>query len=183
MLKPTQTILQRKEKKKLVPDLLSKLNLNTSSERSTAMFHKVQYLVLSILACLFFANLACAEQIFSRFHPAFYSFYGNPLDHTYVCVHQTGTPDQCFALPGSNSGGAILADTYGTGAGSKTRCVAAAKECTIYWGKNGTCQQGANRMLLVGNGRNVSKAGGYKLSSWFFGSLGPNSLTCINKCR
>jgi len=109
--------------------------------------------------------------------------YGQ-VQHTYACYRKTGqTTRYCYGNPGSNSGGTYLTNTQGSGYGVQLAC-AAGNKCAITWGFNGTCHQGANRMLKTAN-KTVSAAGGYSLSVRLFGTYGtePSWTACRLQCR
>ncbi len=101
------------------------------------------------------------------------------LQHVYVCYKYSGR-NYCYANPGSNTGGIYLTGTVGYGNNSKIVCASGGR-CTIRWGRNGTCHQGANRMLRT-VGTTVYAAGGYSISARLYGTYGTDWLTCSRAC-
>lgn len=125
------------------------------------------HVVSFILAALgFFSTVGSAVQIEAKVRdPEPWMFRW--ADHTYVCAK----PGQCYATNGGTSGGNTLQGTQGNGEETPVRCVADGGLCTIYWGVNGTCQQGANRMLY-GINKTVQQARGYWLTAQLWGTYG-----------
>lgn len=151
-------------------------------------------LVLSIVLVLF-ALGACGEcrAAYVKMWAMRTDWYTLPgigkLEHVYVQIKwptPSGFVIQSYANPkkGGSTGGTTLPDSTGWGNVSKAACVAIRDSCNILWGWDGTCHQGANRILLT-TGKTVKMAGGYGLSTRFFKTYGNEKswIACKQNCR
>jgi len=149
-------------------------------------------LMLSILIA--FWEDAKADEIVS-FQSSWLSTPLGNIKHTYIRLYGYGTDYQYlrYANPGSTGNGLYVPYTLGTTSGSRAIChsgtpyytwyykligglrttflIKGSSFCVIRWLVDGTCHNGANRMLY-GSGNTVSKADGYWITYQLFRNYG-----------